>query len=408
MKKTALVLSGGGSRGGYEIGVWKALIELDIKIDMVMGTSVGAINSAMIVQGDQKLSEKLWNHLETEMIFDIEKSPNPRENQNSISLYNNIKQKLSKMDIGGMPAEDALAYAREIVLKGGAESTGLRKILETYIDEDTIRNSSMEYGLVTTEFPSFKGYFLYIEDIPDGRLIDFILASASCFPAVQTCTIDETKYIDGGYCDNMPVEMAMNKGADTVIAVDLQAAGFIRNNVLETAKKELDDFKIIKSSLDLGNFLIFDTNNTSKIIKIGYLDTMKAYGRYDGIRYTFEKNSFKPHHVKGADCAAFILQLNPEKIYNRNKLLSAISQRTSKLTDAIESIKIPRLSTPSEIVKNIKDIARDSDMRINLLFVIASSLKSEKEDSIFLQPKIFKLLNDEIHAANFLIHEKIL
>ena len=51
MKKTALVLSGGGSRGAYEIGVWKALKTLGIQIDMVMGTSVGAINGAMIVQG---------------------------------------------------------------------------------------------------------------------------------------------------------------------------------------------------------------------------------------------------------------------------------------------------------------------------------------------------------------------
>ena len=55
--KTALVLGGGGSRGAYEIGVCKALEELEIEIDMVFGTSVGAINGAMIAQGDLALAE---------------------------------------------------------------------------------------------------------------------------------------------------------------------------------------------------------------------------------------------------------------------------------------------------------------------------------------------------------------
>ena len=44
-KKTALVLGGGGSRGAYEAGVWQALTELGIEIDIVTGTSVGAINA---------------------------------------------------------------------------------------------------------------------------------------------------------------------------------------------------------------------------------------------------------------------------------------------------------------------------------------------------------------------------
>ena len=50
--KTALVLSGGGSRGAYEAGVWQALVDLGIKIDIVTGSSVGAINGAMGCQGD--------------------------------------------------------------------------------------------------------------------------------------------------------------------------------------------------------------------------------------------------------------------------------------------------------------------------------------------------------------------
>jgi NTE family protein len=54
MKKTALVFSGGGSRGSYEIGVWKALNKLKIKPDMVFGSSVGAINAALFASNSVK------------------------------------------------------------------------------------------------------------------------------------------------------------------------------------------------------------------------------------------------------------------------------------------------------------------------------------------------------------------
>ena len=48
----AVVLSGGGSKGAYEMGVWKALRKLHISYDIVTGTSVGALNAAFMVQKD--------------------------------------------------------------------------------------------------------------------------------------------------------------------------------------------------------------------------------------------------------------------------------------------------------------------------------------------------------------------
>ena len=62
-EKTALVLSGGGSRGAYQAGAWRALDELGIKFDMVVGVSVGAINGAMVVQNERQFSEDLWRRI---------------------------------------------------------------------------------------------------------------------------------------------------------------------------------------------------------------------------------------------------------------------------------------------------------------------------------------------------------
>ena len=374
MKKTALVLSGGGSRGAYQIGVWEALSELDVTIDMVFGTSVGSINGAMVVQGDLELSRKLWQQMETDMIFDIETS--------------------------GLPSEDAWAYAKEIVLRGGAGTSGLGRLLREYIDEDRVRNAAADYGLVTVEFPSLEGHFLYKSDIPYGRLADYILASASCFPAAQKYVIGDREFIDGGYRDNLPVEMALDRGATSIIAVDLHAAGIVRHSAETKAKEDPDGFHMIESPLDLGNFLIFDKLNTGRIMRLGYLDTMREFGVYEGERYTFRKNTFSSHDLMGADSAAYCFRLDPCTVYDDAGITDALKKRTSQ--------RIPKPSelSPREILAAAADIAEgifDGDAHGRLVIHIAEDLEERQENSIYLQPAIFDVLRREIQAANFLI-----
>ena len=64
----ALVLSGGGSKGSYQIGVWKALKKLRIKFDIVTGTSVGALNGALITQKSYFRAIKLWKKINLKLL----------------------------------------------------------------------------------------------------------------------------------------------------------------------------------------------------------------------------------------------------------------------------------------------------------------------------------------------------
>lgn len=57
--------------GAYEIGVWAALRELEIKIHFVASTSVGALNAAMVAADDFLGAVLLWQNLTTDMVFDI-------------------------------------------------------------------------------------------------------------------------------------------------------------------------------------------------------------------------------------------------------------------------------------------------------------------------------------------------
>ena len=68
----AIVLSGGGAKGSYEIGVWKALRRLNIKYDIVTGTSVGALNGALMTQKTYYRGLFFWYNITYNKIFDID------------------------------------------------------------------------------------------------------------------------------------------------------------------------------------------------------------------------------------------------------------------------------------------------------------------------------------------------
>lgn len=280
--KTALVLSGGGSRGAYEIGVWQALKEMNIKIDMVTGTSAGAINGAVISQGLFEAACEIWKELETDKVFDFS----------------------------------------EGLIKGGARYTAFKDMLLEKLDEEAIRGSEVDLGIVTVEFPSMEPKYLWKEEIPEGQLIDYILASASCFPAVQSYEIGDSRYIDGGYSDNMPVGMALERGAANIIAVNLDAIGILKKDPL----KEAESAVLIQSHWDLGNWLKFDKVNTKRIMRLGYLDTMKTYGAFDGSLYTFIKGDMDKRSLNGAEQAAAIFELDPGIIYGREIFLQTLAE----------------------------------------------------------------------------------
>ena len=258
--KKALVLAGGGARGAYEIGVWMALKELDYNYDIITGTSVGALNAALMIQGDIDFARSIWDEIETSKILDV---AIPMDMHNKISSYR--------------------SFIFEIIKQGGIDYTPLKNLLTNFLDEDKIRSSPIDFGIVTVEFPSFKPYMLFKEDIPYGQMKDYLLASSACFPAMKSHVINGTQYIDGGYYDNMPIQMAVDRGAKEIIAVNLDGPGRKRipqNNDIQ--------MQIITPVWPLGDILIFDSKTSRKNIKLGYLDTMKAFGRFEGVRYSFK------------------------------------------------------------------------------------------------------------------------
>ena len=263
MGKTALVLAGGGSRGSYELGVWQALREMGVQFEIVTGTSIGAINGSLIAQGDYDTAVALWDTIQTSHIFEV-----------AMNEQEPVKEKV---------AQAYRTFVKNFIADGGTATNPLKETLEGFFDEEKIRSSRIEYGLVTIEMDSGRPCEFFLEDIPQGRIIDFILASASIYPAFKPYVIDGVRYVDGAYHDNLPVEMALRKGATSIIAVDLEAFGVVKKESLKLAR----EVKYIRCAWDLGPTLVFDHDTIRRNIRLGYLDGMKAYGAYEGHAYSF-------------------------------------------------------------------------------------------------------------------------
>lgn len=260
--KQALVLSGGGAKGGYHIGVWKALRELGWKPDIVTGTSVGALNGAMVVLDNYDAAVNVWQNIHMQQVFRL-----------ALTENDILKE--------GTPYP-VIDFLREIIHNRGLDYTPLQELVRTVVDEAALRASPIAFGLVTTELMPIRPMQVFTEDVPQGKLVDYILASAACFPFMKSYSIDGKPYVDGGYSDVLPVRMALERGARQLVIVDLKGNGRTHHVYSNQA-----EFISIASEGSLGEGLIFDKETSRKNIQQGYLDTLRAFHQAEGRYFSF-------------------------------------------------------------------------------------------------------------------------
>lgn len=266
--KRAIVLSGGGSKGAYQIGVWKALRKLKINYDIVTGTSIGSVNGIMMVQKDYHKASFLWKNIGFDDLFDVS-FPN---DGNLLEIYKK--------------------FAKEFLKNGGMETSKIYNFINNSYDEKRFYKSPIDYGIVTYNISKMEPTIITKSKNKDN-LIKYVLASSTCFPAFQITQIDDTHFVDGGYYDNLPINLAIELGADEIIAIDLGAVG-----IKKKPNNENVDITYITPRNDLGSFLVFDKKLSKKAIKYGYNDTMKVYKKLDGNKYTYKKGNLFENYTR--------------------------------------------------------------------------------------------------------------
>ena len=307
-KEYGLVLAGGGTRGAYQVGAWKALKELNIKIKGIAGASIGALNGALFLQNDYAMVSKMY---ETIKINNVMKISGVDGNKNIFDLSNifNLASNYRKQN--------------------GIDNTPLRKMIEKYIDMDKLYNSSIDFGLVTYSVKSRQPLQKFKNEIAKEEMVNYLLAS-SCFPIFKPQIINNEEYYDGGLYDSAPTNMLIDKGYKNIILVDIAGVGLSRK--LSTNKGIY--LKIIRPSEDLGGTFEFNHTRIVNNIKLGYLDTMRAFNKLQGHIYYFKNEEFQKmlevfnlETIYGLEYAAQIYNMYKYREYTFEEFINELYKR---------------------------------------------------------------------------------
>lgn len=340
-----LVLEGGGARGAYQIGAHKALLEEGIEITGVAGTSVGALNGAMIIQGDHEKVYDMWHNISYSKIIVandelIEKAKHRNLDKEDLSLL--------------------IEKAKTFLTEKGFDIAPLKEMIIEVLDEDKIRNSGKDFGIVTISLTDLQPVEIFIEDIPKGKLGKYLLASAY-LPVFKTEKLDGKYYLDGGFYNNLPINLLKDKGYKDLITVRTNASGHIK-------KCDLDGLNIINiaPNKDLGRALDFNMELARHNLELGYFDALKALRSLVGFNYYIEPIKASDYFIN------HLLNLKEDNILKLGKLFNVDENIPHKR--ALFEFVIPKLSN---ILKMDKDANYDS-VFYTLLETLAEVYKVEK------------------------------
>jgi len=342
--KRALVLSGGGSRGAYQIGAWQALTELGVRFHAVYGTSIGALNAALAAQGDVEAACALWENIDIRQVLNTD--------DEDFSMEQMINRK-----------RDVIPFLLENAKNLRVDIAPLENLMKTHLNEKKVRASGMELGVMTVRVPQLTPVPVRLADMKPGSMNDWLLASAACFPVFPLKKIDGERYLDGGYYDNLPLDMAIVDGADEIVAID------IHPTPAHPEYARMPFLKMIHPLHNLGNFLDFKPKLIRRMRLMGYYDAMKAYDHFDGIRYTFTR----VNELRVANAARRYMQraaaFDAEAI--TRSAFQSTQQMNAPLISAIESeAPLRRLRWKDVYLRGLELCAQKMDFREDAIYDI--------------------------------------
>jgi NTE family protein len=264
MSKIGLVFAGGGGKGAYQIGVWKALkaFGIDEKISAVSGTSIGALNAMLFLQGKYYEAEDIWINTSQEKMLPIDEK---------LLLRIMICAKKSKNNVRNL-----LDMEEELKQYGTVSRDGLNELIEKDFDYKTISDSDKECYICCTEVSDIRAEYFNIKDF-DEHSFKTLLYATSAIPMVfERENIDGKYYMDGALTDNVPVKPLYDMGCNIIIVVYFDKRRRIDKSLYPNSK-------IIEllPSKDLGGWLRgtlnFSKHDSIDRILEGYKDVVTIF-----------------------------------------------------------------------------------------------------------------------------------
>ena len=302
MNKTyGLALEGGGAKGAYQVGAWTALREAGLKLSAVSGTSVGALNGAMIVMDAPEEAAQLWANIRFSQVMDVDDEEMKRLMSGNLTLPE---------------LKSAMHSVADVVRNRGFDVTPLRNWMAEVVDEEKIRNSDIDFFIVTYSLTDRQELELKASELEPGELYDMLLASAY-LPAFRLEKLGGKYYADGGVQDVVPIHALVENGCKDIIALRIFGFG------IEKHFKLPDDVNIttIGPTVDLGNILNFDAEQSRQNLRLGYFDAQRVlYGLYGQTYYidrTLTEDEARAHLIEYVGTGDHDLRELHEKVLPR-------------------------------------------------------------------------------------------
>lgn len=376
-KEYGLVLAGGGTKGAFQVGVWKALQELNINVKAIAGASIGALNGALFLQGNFNSVVKMYENIKIDNIMNVK---GVDSNKNIFELSNIFN------------------LASDFTKQKGIDNTPLRNMIKQYIDMDKLYGSNIDFGLVAYSVKNRQPIQKFKNEIPKEQMEDYLLAS-SCFPIFKPQVLDGEEYFDGGLYDNIPSNMLIEKGYKNIIIADIAGIGFSKKSISKDVY-----VKVISPSEDLGGTFEFNHERIINNIKLGYLDTLKSFNKLQGHIYYFRPEEFAKmlenfnlQTIYGLEYAAEMYKMYKYREYTFEEFITELNNRHQEAEKAYQKLK----------KENLIQIGK----RLNKLFdkglgiCIAKDLYMDKPASK-VSNHLFNFVKDYIVAAKALIELK--
>ena len=334
----ALALEGGGAKGAYQIGVWKALQESGVRFSAVSGSSVGSLNGALIMMGDVQHAVEIWENITYSKIMDIDDA---------------LMHSALHLDWKNLNLKELFQNGARILREGGMDVEPLRRLIADTVDEEAIRNSDTEFYVMTYSVTDRKELDVDMKQVPPGEMCDMLLASAY-FPAFKHEKLGGKLYTDGGVQDLVPLDCLIKRGYQDIIVIRIFGLGVEKKVVIP----EETIVNTIAPRVSLGPVLDFDPAQSKRNLQLGYYDGLRFLYGLTGKDYYFDRN-LTEQEAFGMLC---------EIIRRRSLFLKKDPPALRRLTDKILPALARELSLPADADYNefletfLESSARELDL----------------------------------------------
>ena len=283
-KEYGIVLEGGGAKGAYQVGAWRALREAGVRIRGAAGTSVGALNGALICMDDFKKAERIWENISYSRVMDVDDEMMDRLRKFSLRRISSI----TSLNVG-----ELISGIKKILKDGGFDIAPLKGLIEDVVDEEKIRNSDRELYVVTYSLSDRQPLIANVKEAPEGTIGDMLMASAYLIGFRQE-KLGGKYYMDGGGINNVPVDVLIDKGYKDIIVLRIYGYGIDTEKKLEVPG-DVNLYHVAPRQ-DLGGILEFDRKRARRNMLLGYFDGRRMLYGLAGRIYYIDAPEGEPYY----------------------------------------------------------------------------------------------------------------